>query len=118
MVTVKQRFIHSGARKLRLVADSIRGKSFAQAHATLTVAPQAASRTLLAILKSAESAARQGKLEGDLAVAAIYVDEGPAIKRRFLGSRGRSYKMEHRMSHVTLTVGQAAAKTKKTPKKA
>lgn len=111
MVTVKQRFIHSGARKLRLVADLVRGKSLAQAHATLMVTPKSASRTLLAILKSAESAARQGKLEGDLSIAAIYVDEGPAIKRRFLGSRGRSYKMEHRMSHVTVTVSP-------TPKKA
>lgn len=106
MVTVKQRFIHTPARKLRLIADVIRGASIEKAHNALAVMPKTGAKTMDQIVRSAESAARQGKLEGPLMIHAIYVDEGPALKRRVLAGRGRATSFEHRMSHVTLTVAE------------
>jgi large subunit ribosomal protein L22 len=106
-VTIKQRFVHMTARKLRLVADTVRGKSTDKAIATLAIMPRAAAEPIQHAVKSAVSAAKQGKLEGALIISAIFVDEGPALKRRILKSRGRASRMEHRMSHITVTVDTA-----------
>lgn len=112
---VKQRFIHTGARKLRLIADVVRGMEVNRAHATLAVLPQRGAKTMAAILRSAQSAANDIKLDGTLVIQAVCVDEGPALKRRVLAGRGRSTVFEHRMSHVTMTLGaQSIAATKKT----
>lgn len=117
-VTIKQRFIHMAPRKLRLVADTVRGKSLDKAYATLAVMPKVAVRPVLHAIKSAASAAHQQQLSGNLTITAIYVDEGPAMKRRILKSRGRATRMEHRMSHLTVTVDATAPKavTKKSVK--
>jgi large subunit ribosomal protein L22 len=116
MVTIKQRFIHTSARKLRLIADTIRGKSLDQAQATLAVLPQKGAQTMAAIVKTSAAAAKDSKLSGDLFIHTIHVDEGPAMKRRVLAGRGRSTRFEHRMSHVTLSVDVKAPTTAKTTK--
>ncbi len=103
-VTIKQRFIHMTARKLRLVADSVRGKSTDSAIAALTIMPKAAAAPVKQAVKAAISAAKAQNQEGKLVIAAIFIDEGPALKRRIMRSRGRSSRMEHRMSHITVTV--------------
>lgn len=108
--TVNQRFIHTGARKLRLIADVIRGKSIESAQKTLTVLPQRGAKTMAEIVKSAESAAKSQNIDGPLVIASVQVDEGPAMKRRVLAGRGRATRFEHRMSHVTLTVNSATPK--------
>lgn len=110
--TVKQRFIHTGARKLRLLADVIRGKELEKAKKVLAVLPQRGAKTMTEIVNSAESAAKSQSLEGNLIIHSICVDEGPAMKRRVLAGRGRAARFEHRMSHVTLTV--TAQESKKT----
>jgi large subunit ribosomal protein L22 len=110
-VTIKQRFIHMAPRKLRLVADVVRGASTDTAVAKLTVMPKIAANPILHAVKSAMSAARQQELTGQLIVAQIFVDEGPAMKRRILKSKGRATKMEHRMSHITVTLAPMPEKT-------
>ncbi len=116
-ITVKQRFIHMAPRKLRLVADAIRGKSADVAFVTLAGMPRVATKPVAHALKSAISAARSQNQEGDLRVMTIYIDEGPALKRRILRSRGRASRMEHRMSHLTLTLeSQPLKKAKKNEK--
>ncbi len=109
MTTIKQRFIHMTPRKLRLVADSIRGQAVDQAIAALTVTPKVAARPVMAALKSALAAAKQTTPDvTNFAVAVIYVDEGPALKRRILRSKGRASRMEHRMSHLTVSIAPMA----------
>ncbi|HEY1074119.1 MAG TPA: 50S ribosomal protein L22 [Patescibacteria group bacterium] len=111
-VTVKQKFIHMAPRKLRLVADSVRGKAADAAYASLTIMPRAAAKPVMHAIKSAVAAAKQQDLGTSLVISAVFVDEGPALKRRIFRSRGRATRMEHRMSHLTLTVTPAQAKVK------
>ena len=110
MTTVKQRFIHMTARKLRLVADSVRGKSTDAAIASLSIMPKASAKPVLHAVKSAVAASKASNAN-NLVITTIYVDEGPAIKRRILRSRGRASRMEHRFSHLTLTVDTAESKS-------
>ncbi len=112
-VTVKQKFIHMPARKLRLVANLIRGKSTDRASLQLAGLPQVATEPIAKAIKSAQSAAKQQELNGPLVIAQIFIDEGPALKRRIMKSRGRASRMEHRMSHLTLTLDSAPQTEKK-----
>ena len=114
-VTVKQKFIHMAPRKLRLVADTVRGKGLDMAMTTLLVTPRIAAKPVLHALKSAANAAQAQNVTGNLMVKEIFVDEGPAMKRRIIKSRGRATRMEHRMSHITVVLDAAVAKA---PKKA
>ncbi len=111
-VTIKQRFIHMAPRKLRLVVDAVRGKNLDTAYSVLAVMPRVAVRPVLHAIKSAASAANQQNVTGNLTITTITVDEGPALKRRILKSRGRATKMEHRMSHLTVTLDAVAPKAK------
>lgn len=102
--TVKQRFVHMTARKLRLVADMVRGKSTTSAITTLQVMPRVAAQPVLHAIKSAVNAEKNKQDGRPLLITSIMIDEGPALKRRILRSRGRASRMEHRMSHITVTV--------------
>lgn len=117
-VSVTQRYIHMAPRKLRLVADTLRGKSVSVALAQLAVMPRVASTPIAHALRSLNSAARNKQVTGEIKIATITVDEGPAMKRRILISRGRATKMEHRMSHLHI-IGEAIERpvTAKTTKK-
>jgi large subunit ribosomal protein L22 len=105
-VSVTQRYIHMAPRKLRLIADTIRGKSVSVALAQLAVMPRAASTPIAHALRALNAAARTKQVNGDVKIATITVDEGPAMKRRILISRGRATRMEHRMSHLHI-IGEA-----------
>ncbi len=109
---VQQKFIHMAPRKLRLVADVVRGQSVETAVAHLQVMPKIAAQPLLQAIKAAVNAAKQKHHEGPLTVATIMIDEGPALKRRILKSRGRASRMEHRMSHITVIVEAPTAPVK------
>jgi ribosomal protein L22 len=52
-----------------------------------------------------------------LKIESIFIDEGPALKRRIFKSRGRATRMEHRMSHLTLTVVPTSAKMNQSVRK-
>ncbi len=112
-VTIHQKFIHMAPRKLRLVADLVRGKNVDAALTILLVNPRIASKPVMHAIKSAANAAQAQNVTGTLAVKEIFVDEGPALKRRILKSKGRATKMEHRMSHITVTLDAAIAKPAK-----
>jgi large subunit ribosomal protein L22 len=112
-VTVKQKFIHMAPRKLRLVADTVRGQGIDTALTSLLVSPRIAAKPVMHAIKSAANAAQSQNVTGNLMVKEIFVDEGPALKRRILKSRGRASRMEHRMSHITVTLDTAVAKAPK-----
>jgi large subunit ribosomal protein L22 len=102
--TVKQRFIHMTARKLRRVAQIVKGQEANQALAHLSVLPLAAATPVAHAVKSALTAAEKNEPSQSHTIALIYVDEGPAMKRRIMKSRGRATRMEHRMSHLTVSL--------------
>lgn len=106
---------HQSPRKVRLVANAIRGKSVAQARAILTFLPQKSSAALLKLLDSAVANARQvGAAPEELRVKTITVDKGLALRRFAPRARGRAARFAKTMSIVAieLAASQAAASKK------
>ncbi len=97
-------------RKMRLVADQVRGESINQALAILKFSPKEASRKLEKLLLSAISN-WQGKNEekdlekADLFVKEIKVDSGKMLKRLRPAPQGRAHRIRKRSNHVTLVIG-------------
>ena len=95
--------------KVRPVADLVRGKSYPQAEAILEAMPQKGARLIAKVLKSAGANAlsQNRKLDEDsLFVSAIYVDDGPRLKRVWPRSHGRRDILLKRMSHITVVVDE------------
>ncbi|MCQ2334830.1 MAG: 50S ribosomal protein L22 [Paludibacteraceae bacterium] len=95
-------------RKMRLVADMIRGKEVNLALGALKFSTKEASRKLYTLLKSAISNWEQktGKKadEETLYVTNIYVDGGGSLKRLRTAPQGRGYRIRKRSNHVTVFV--------------
>jgi large subunit ribosomal protein L22 len=102
-------------RKVRLVADLIRGKSVAQAHDALTFLPKRAAGMFKKLLDSAVANAVHNFKESPetLAVTAVSVTKGPTLKRIRPVSRGRAHRINKRTSIVTLALGTAVPLKKK-----
>jgi large subunit ribosomal protein L22 len=96
-------------RKMRLIADLIRGKKVEQALVMLKNSPQVSSERLYTLLKSAISN-WQAKNEGvrledsDLYIKEISVDSGRVLKRIRTAPQGRAHRIKKRSNHVTLVV--------------
>lgn len=102
-------------RKVRLVADSIRGKNVDRARRVLQFDTHKSSSALLKLLDSALSNARQsGKSADNLFVKDIMVDLSMMLKRGMPMARGRSSIIRHRYSRVTLALGEHTKESSKT----
>jgi ribosomal protein L22 len=99
------------ARKGRLVAEHIRGRSVPEARAVLAFTPRAAAREIEKVLASAvaNAEANHGLNGDDLVVHAAVVDEGPALKRWRARARGRVARIKKRTCHITLTLASVEA---------
>lgn len=105
-------------RKVRLVADHMRGKSVEKVLADLRFMPKRATGPLEKLLRSAVANARnQGSTtpESRLYVETITVDKGLTYRRYMPRARGRATPIGKETSHVRLALG-ARAEKKKTPK--
>jgi large subunit ribosomal protein L22 len=114
------KFVRVSPRKARIVADHIRGRTVPEARTLLAVPPRAAAREIDKVLRSAIANAESNpNLRGngdDLAVSAVFIDEGPTIKRFRARARGRVNPIFKRTCHITIRVDQleaVAAGTKK-----
>jgi large subunit ribosomal protein L22 len=104
-VTAQLRYLQAAPRKVRLVADLIRGKLAQEAVDILHLTKKDAARPLEKLLKSAIANAehRQEALDVDrLFVKEITVDGGPAAKRVRPAPMGRAFRVLKRQSHVTI----------------
>lgn len=102
------RYIRISPRKVRLVADLIRGKDVAEAIAILRHTPRAASPVLEKLLNSAVANAEHNyKMDvNKLYISEIYADEGPRLKRYQPRAQGRAFPILKRTSHITLVVSE------------
>ena len=97
-------------RKMRLVADQIRGEDISSALSILKFSPKEASRRLEKLLMSAISN-WQSKNESediekaDLFVSEIRVDGGSMLKRLRPAPQGRAHRIRKRSNHVTVILG-------------
>ncbi len=101
-------------RKVRLVADLVRGKTVERALAVLGVLPKRASEPMAKLIKSAAANAQSnGKAEGasasDLVISRIEVNGGVVFKRSMPRARGRAAQILKRTSHVTLALTRREA---------
>lgn len=100
---------HQAPRKVRLVADLIRGKTVPAAHTALTFLPKKVSPIMFTLLNSAVANARQsGYNATDLFIKKITVDKGLVLKRVRQFKQGRAGTLRHIMSHVVLELGANA----------
>ena len=102
------KYVRISPRKVKIVCDLIRGKSIAQATATLMMTPKAASEPLMKLLKSAVANAENNhNMDPEkLYVSQIFANPGPIIKRIMPRAQGRAYRINKRTSHVTLAVAE------------
>jgi large subunit ribosomal protein L22 len=115
--TATIKFVRTSPRKLRLVADAIRGLDSQSALAQLQFVPKRATRPLIKALKQAEANANQKNLLPPYRIHALLIDKGPIYKRWQSVSRGRAHSLHKPTSHVKITlIGQTietpAAKAK------
>lgn len=105
-VTAKLRRLRAAPRKVRLVADLIRGKSVEEAQAILQFTVKKSAAPLLKLLNSAVASAKNNqRLEAaQLYIAKITVDEGPKFKRWRARARGRAAEIQKKTSHITLVL--------------
>ena len=100
--------IPTSPRKMRLVADMVRGMEVTKALGVLHFSNKEAAARVELLLKSAIANYEQktgSKVEaGELKIASIVVDEGATIKRLRPAPQGRAYRVRKRSNHVTLTV--------------
>jgi large subunit ribosomal protein L22 len=117
---VKLRHLKISPRKVRLIADMIRGKKIDEAQAILGFVVKKGGDPILKLLNSAVANVKNsGKKEiADLFISKITVDEGPIAKRIMPRAKGRGDRIMKRSSHVTLALDEKRnKKTKKTAEK-
>ena len=109
-VRAQARWVHSSARKARLVTDLIRGRSVPEARTILAFSNRAVAKDVEKVLRSAVANAesRPGlHWQGDdLVVVAAYADEGPTLKRWRARARGRVARIRKRTCHITIELAQ------------
>jgi len=93
-------------RKVRMVADMIRGRSVDDALSILRLQQRKAAKMLSKVLGSAiANATENEKADSDkLVVTKVNVDGGPVQKRWMPRSMGRANRINSRTSHVTIVV--------------
>ena len=100
--------IPSSPRKMRLVADMIRGKEVFRALGMLKFSNKEAAARLEKLLRSAvanwEAKNEQKAEDGMLYVSTIFVDPAPMLKRLRTAPQGRGYRIRKRANHVTVIV--------------
>ncbi len=113
-VKVELNNLRTAPRKVRLVADMIRGKNAQDARSLLSFTVNKSAGNILKLLNSALASAKHNfKLdEANLYISEIFVNEGPKLKRWHPMSRGRAYPIQKKTSRITLVLGEIN-KTKK-----
>ena len=118
-VAAKLRYLRVAPRKVRLVADLIRGKKALEGQTLLRFTIKKPATSILKLLNSALSNAKHNFQleEGNLFISKITVDEGPKLKRWMPRARGRVSEIQKKTSHVTLILDEIERKSKKIKKK-
>ncbi len=106
----KLRFLRMSARKVRQVADLVRGKGVDEALEMLYFIPKAAAHPLMQTLKSATSNAINSEGSAKIKVENLYIKEiridgGPIMKRIRPAPMGRAYRVRKRLSHISIKLG-------------
>lgn len=101
-------------RKVRLVANAIKGKSVAAADTILSYMPKRAAEPVQKLIKSAAANASNLGLDvNKLVVKNVEINKGLVMKRFMPRAQGSAKPVRHRLSHIDVTLGEAAPKASK-----
>jgi large subunit ribosomal protein L22 len=105
-VTARLKNYRQSPRKVRLVAELIKGKSVKDALSQLTFLNKDAALPMKKLILSAVANAKSGPkvAEADLVVKNVTVNQGMVMKRFMPRAFGRAYQVRKKMSHVDLTL--------------
>ena len=100
------KFARISSRKVKIVADLIRGKNVDEALAIVKFTPKASSEVIEKLLKSAIANAENNHnmKHENLYVAEIYANQGPTLKRIRPAAKGSAVRIRKRTSHITIVV--------------
>ena len=106
VVRASARYVRIAPRKVRLVADQIRGLPIEQARSLLQFSPRSAARDVGRLIDSAAANAENNHdlIADDLMITEIHVDEGPTLKRYRPRALGRATPINKRTSHISLAL--------------
>lgn len=98
------RYVRCSARKMRLVADQVRGKKVVDARTVLNFSTRNAAQVVSKVIGSAVANAENNHdmNSDELFVSSIYVNEGPTMKRIRPRAMGRAFRVRKRSCHVTV----------------
>lgn len=100
-------------RKMRLVANLVRGKKVADVLVSLDFTDKKASLPIKNLISSALANAKSLEMPTEnLVVKSIAVNAGKTLMRRQPASRGRAHPIHKRTSHITVELGEAETKKK------
>ena len=100
------KYARISARKVKIVADLIRGKSAEEALAIVKFTPKASSAIIEKLLKSAIANAENnhGMKSNKLYVDQIYANQGPTLRRIRPAAKGSAVRIRKRTSHITIVL--------------
>lgn len=103
------RYLRMAPRKVRLVANSLKGLSVNEAEAQLLMNPRRPSLALLKLLRSAVANAKHNsQLSPErLFIREIRVDQGPMLKRYMPRAMGRASHIQKKSSHIILVLAES-----------
>ena len=106
--SAKLSYARVSVQKACFVLDAIRGKDVKTALGILAYNPRYASKLIEKLLKSAIANAENnnGMKAEDLYVAECFANKGPTMKRIHPRAQGRAYRIEKRMSHITIVLDE------------
>ena len=106
-----QKFLRRSPRKVRLLADQVRGQNFEDAIQLLQYSKRGAAAEVSKVIKSAAANLRDQNQEeriddSQLYVKTIFVDEGTTLKRIKPAAMGRANPIRKKTSHITVIVAR------------
>ena len=107
-VKATAKYIRIAPRKVRIVMNLVRGKSVADALASLKFTPKVGADAVEKVLRSAVANAENNfDMDVDrLFISSAFVDQGPTLKRIHPRSRGQAFKILKHTSHITVAVNE------------
>ena len=106
--TAKATYVRISPRKVQIVLDLIRKQPADKAMAILQYTPKAACEPVMKVLKSAmANAENNNNMDvSKLYIAECYANSAPTMKRIKPRAQGRAYRIEKRMSHITIVLNE------------
>ena len=106
--SAKLSYARVSVQKACFVLDAVRGKDVETALAILQYNPRYASSLIKKLIESAAANAENnnGMNRDNLYVAECFANKGPTMKRIHPRAQGRAYRIERRMSHITVVLDE------------